>query len=138
MVAYELMLIFNPNLGEEKIGQVVSKIEEKIKGWGGEIKKIDKWGSRRLANIFKKTHKLQQGYYVMVYFEAQTSLPADPRAYLKVSEDIVRYSIYKSIEKEEAPLGEIQGVPLEEKKVIAGAPVEEKIIPGAEQGKSIG
>lgn len=124
MIPYELMLIFDPGLGEEKIGQIISKIEDKIKSLGAEHKNTDKWGAKSLMGNFRKAKKLQQGYYVVIYFDSQPALPASLQAYLKVSENIVRYSIYKALPKEEKPLAEIQGVPLGEGEVIA-TPAEE-------------
>jgi small subunit ribosomal protein S6 len=91
MTNYELILIFDPNLGEEKTGVMVGKIEEKLKSLGGEVEKVDKWGVRRLASMIKKAKTMTQGYYVLVKFKAPTSVPAELRSYLKVNESIVRY-----------------------------------------------
>src|SRR3989338_4096678 len=63
---YELILIFDPNFGEEKTGAMVGKVEEKIKALGGEIEKVDKWGVRRLASMMKKAKAMTQGCYVLV------------------------------------------------------------------------
>ena len=53
MNPYELMIVFDPNLGEDKIDVILGKIEAKIKGAGGEVTKTDKWGTRRLASEMK-------------------------------------------------------------------------------------
>lgn len=132
------MLIFNPNLGEEKIDQAVAKIEEKIKGWGGEHKKTEKWGTKRLMSVFRKTNKLQQGFYLLVFFDSDPSVPAKLQAYLKVSEFVVRYSVYKSPPQKEEKLAEIAGVPLENKDVLAIGVEPKKAIPGPAEGKTIG
>lgn len=122
MNPYELMLIFDPGLGEEKIGAIVSKIEEKIAGLKGEINKTEKWGIRSLASMMKRAKKLKQGYYVLVRFSGETAVPGALQAYLKVTENIVRYSILKVTEM---PSGEIKGEPLEEKDAIAAVDVGE-------------
>lgn len=98
MSPYELMLIFDPNLGEERVKQLITKIEDKIKNLGGEITKTDNWGSKRLANTFKKTRKMIFGVYVVVYFKAETSVPIQVTAFLKVTEDLARYSLYRAEE----------------------------------------
>lgn len=114
MSPYELMLIFDPNLGEERVKQLITKIEDKIKSLGGEITKTDNWGSKRLANTFHKLRKMIFGIYVVVYFRAETSVPAQVTAFLKVTEDLARYSVYRAEEivpevveekKEEVKLG---------------------------------
>jgi small subunit ribosomal protein S6 len=107
--SYELMLIFDPNLGEEKIGAMVSKIEGKITSLKGEVEKTDKWGTRPLASTMSRAKKLKQGYYVVIYFKGKTSLPGGLQSYLKVTENIVRYSIVRAVER---PPAEIKGAPL--------------------------
>jgi small subunit ribosomal protein S6 len=127
---YELIMIFDPNLGEEKTGAFVAKIEEKIKGLGGEIDKTEKWGTRRLASMIKKAKTMTQGYYVLVRFKSPAGVPAELRALLKVSENVIRYFLSKAVivleghVRREAPgaarvaeaveIGEIKGKPLGE------------------------
>lgn len=114
MNAYELILILDPRLGEEKNGQMAGKVEEKIKALGGTIDKIEKWGTRNLASTLKKAKDLTQGYYVMLAFSSASSLPAELRAFLKVSESIVRYFISRAEVFAPAPV---------ESKEIAGSPL---------------
>ena len=124
MQGYELILLFDPNLGEEKIGQFGGKVEEKIKGWGGTVDKTEKWGARRLASMIRKAKKLTQAYYVLIRFQSASSVPAELRAFLKVSESVVRYflSLAEAIETiSETPAAatevpEIKGEPLGESK----------------------
>jgi len=114
---YELMLIFDPNLGEEKIGQIIAKIEDKIKGFEASDVKTEKWGIKGLAVTFQKIKKLKQAYYVIIRFKAAPSVPAQIQGYLKVTENIIRYSVYRTKEeKKEAPSEKIQGTPLVEEK----------------------
>lgn len=132
MNSYELIMIFDPSLGEENIGTVVSKIENKIKTLGGEIQKTDKWGVRRLASMINKARKLKQGYYIYIAFKAETSVPAKIQATLKVTEEIVRYSLIRAEEKQPA---EIEGAPLQEPGIEAVNVGELKI---KEAGESSG
>ena len=118
LTSYELMLIIFPQLGEEKIGQIIVKVEDKIKSLGGNLKKTDKWGIRKLEGLFKNAKKLKQGFYALFFFDAETSVPAQLQAYLKVNENVVRYSVYKSLPKKEETLAEIAGVPIDEKAVV--------------------
>lgn len=119
MNPYELIMLFDTNLGEEKIGQFVSKIEEKIKGWGGGEIKTEKWGTRRLNSIMKKAKALTQAYYVLIRFQSPPGLPAELQSYLKVSESVVRYFISRAVEVEAPP----------ERKEIAGIPIEAVSVP---------
>jgi small subunit ribosomal protein S6 len=117
--SYELMMTFNPNLGEEKIFELVSKVEEKIKSFGGEIEKTDKWGVKKLASRFRNAKKLTQGYYVMVYFSGETTVPVQTQAFLKVTENIVRATILKAVPKQEVEVAEKPAESKEEEAVEA-------------------
>ncbi len=128
MNSYELVLLFDPNLGDEKIGQIVSKVEGKVKSLGGELGKTDKWGAKNLPVRLQKAKKLKQAYYVVVYFKSETSIPGQLQNYLKVTENIIRYSVIRSQAKPEA---EIEGAPLEPKEEIEAVNVGE--IKGAEK-----
>jgi len=110
--AYELILLLDPKLGEEKIGLAAAKIEEKIKSLGGSELKTEKWGMRKLASIVKKARGITQAYYILIRFQSASSVPAELRASLKVNENVVRYFISQAVEV--APVEErIEGKPLE-------------------------
>lgn len=98
MNAYELILIFDPGMGEDKIGTAVAKIEDKIKAGKGEIARTEKWGIKKLASMMKKAKKLTQGYYILIRFSAPSSVPGELKSYLKVTESIVRYFISRAVE----------------------------------------
>lgn len=103
MSQYELTLLFDPNLGEEKISAIVTKIEDKIKSLSAEIEKIDKWGVRRLASIIQKGRKISQAYYIIVYFKGEPAVAPALAGYLKVTENILRYMISKAVPKAPEP-----------------------------------
>jgi small subunit ribosomal protein S6 len=126
---YELILIFDPNLGEDKTGAFVAKIEEKIKSLGGEVDKTEKWGTRRLASMIKKAKSLTQGYYVLLRFKAPTNVPAQLRALLKVSESVIRYFLSLAVVLEEGHVG---------RREAPGAPVTEAVEIGEIKGKPLG
>jgi len=113
--SYELIMIFDTGLGEEKINHLITKVEEKIKILGGEVEKTERWGTRRLASPIKKAKNLTQAYYVLVRFQSAPALPAELQAYLRVNENIVRYIISRAVAPELAAAveKEISGTPLE-------------------------
>ena len=115
MNEYELILLFDPGLGEEKIDQVLARTAEKIKAAGGEVEKTEKWGSRRLASTIKKARGLTQGYYVLMVFRSAPSLPAELRALLRVTESVVRYFFSRAV---------AASAPTSEKKTMAAVTVE--------------
>jgi small subunit ribosomal protein S6 len=118
----------DPGMGEEKVSQVVTKIEEKIKSLGGEIEKTEKWGVKRLASLVKKAKSLTQGVYTMIRFKSAPSLPAEIKAQLKVNENVVRYFLSKAV---------ILPEPAPDRRAIPGAPVD-AIAVGEIKGEPLG
>ncbi len=98
MNSYELIMIFDPAAGEEKIGAFVARIEEKVKAAKGEVEKTEKWGVRKLASMMKKAKRLINGYYVLIRFSSPSSLPAELKSFLKVSENVIRYFLSRAVE----------------------------------------
>lgn len=95
MTNYEVMFIINPALEDEKKDAVVAKVQEIIAA-EGEVGKVDVWGLRKLAYpIEKKT----EGYYVVVEFKAQPTLPKELDRRLRNSEDVMRHLIVNKDER---------------------------------------
>ncbi|MFA5034728.1 MAG: 30S ribosomal protein S6 [Candidatus Margulisiibacteriota bacterium] len=128
MKAYELILIMDPILGEEKIGQIIDKVSEKIKTLKGEVDSVEKWGVRRLNAVFKKAKRQANGFYVLIRLKGPSNLPAEVKALLKVSENVTRYFLTNAFVQTEAPV---------EKKEIAGTPLEAVNV-GEIKGQAVG
>ena len=109
MNSYELVLIIDPNVGEEKGNAVVTKVEEKIKSLAGQIDKTEKWGIRRLASMIKSAPRLKQAYYVLIRFQSEPTVPAQLRNMMKVMEEIIRFNLARAVETQVA---EIEGAPI--------------------------
>lgn len=128
MNPYELIILLDPKLGEEKIDLQINKVEEKLKAFGGEVTKTEKWGNKRLASMMRNAKSLTQAYYTLIRFNGEATVPAEICAYLKVTEAVVRYFISKEVTVESAT---------SERRDISGAPLEE--VPLAEiKGEPIG
>ncbi|OFX12742.1 30S ribosomal protein S6 [candidate division WOR-1 bacterium RIFOXYA12_FULL_52_29] len=128
MKAYELIMIMDPILGEEKIGLIIDKISDKINSVKGEIDSIEKWGVRRLNSIFKKAKRQTNGYYVLIRLKGPANLPAEVKALLKVTENVTRYFLTNAFVQTEAPV---------EKKEIVGTPLEPVNV-GEIKGEAVG
>jgi len=108
--SYELMVLINPIVGEAAIEGLIKKIEDKIIALGGEVKKTDKWGVKKLQSDFKNVKNLKNAFYVLFYFDALPSVPLPLKAYLKVTEHLVRFSVMLAVPKDER---EVEVKPLE-------------------------
>ncbi|MFC1913063.1 30S ribosomal protein S6 [Chloroflexota bacterium] len=89
---YELVLIINPELGEEKTGAVVDSISQFITGKEGVIDSVEQWGKRSLA--YPIAHFLE-GHYVLVRLKLQPALGKELAASLLISEDVLRHLLLR-------------------------------------------
>ena len=89
---YEMMVIVDPDIGEEEISTAINGIKEIIEKEGGAIEKIDEWGKRTLA--YQIRHK-KEGFYVIYYFKGQTDLPQKLRREINLNPHILRGMVIK-------------------------------------------
>ena len=89
MAKYEVMFIINPVLEDEKKNAVVERVQEIINA-DGEVSKVDVWGMRKLAYPIEKKN---EGYYVVVEFKANPTLPYELNRKMKISDAIIRHMI---------------------------------------------
>jgi len=92
MRAYELMLIYSPQLDEEALNAAIERTKDLITNNGGEVEKIDKWGKRRLAYEIKD---FTEGFYVVMDFKAEGGATAEMERVLKITEEVVRYLLVR-------------------------------------------
>lgn len=90
MTNYEVMFIINPTLEEDKKNATCEKVQEIITAGGGEVSKVDVWGMRKLAYPIEKK---EEGYYVVMEFQAGSELPKELSRRMRISDDIMRHQI---------------------------------------------
>ncbi len=92
MNSYELLYIIDNDLSDEAKEAVVEKINAIVADNGGTVEGVDKWGTRKLAYpINYKT----EGYYVLVNFTAEASLPAELERVMRITDSVVRFLVVK-------------------------------------------
>jgi small subunit ribosomal protein S6 len=89
---YEAMYIIDAIIEEEARKGIVEKFSAIVTDNGGTITSIDDWGKRRLAYPIEKKN---EGYYVLMHFEAAPELPRELERNLQISEDIMRYLVIR-------------------------------------------
>lgn len=87
MQTYETLFIIHPDLDESAIDSTIEAIQDVITSGGGNILKVDKWGLRQLAYMIQNK---QEGYYVLMYFEAPPTLIAELNRRYKLTDAIMR------------------------------------------------
>ena len=86
---YEVLYVLNPNLTEEETQAIVEKFKTLIEQ-NGTIDEMDEWGKRRLAYPINDK---PEGYYVLVNFKAEPSLPSELERIFGITEGIMRSMI---------------------------------------------
>jgi small subunit ribosomal protein S6 len=95
MNKYEVMFIIEAALEDDKKEAAIAMVKEVISA-GGEVGKVDIWGTRKLAYPIQKKN---EGYYVVIEFTANTDLPKELDRKLKISDAIIRHIIINKDEK---------------------------------------
>lgn len=86
MNSYETLFVVNPQLSEEDTKKVIDKFVNLI-GSAGTVTEVKEWGKRRLAYPI---NDLNEGYYVLVNFEAEPALPAELERRFRIDDSIMR------------------------------------------------
>ena len=92
---YETIFVINPEYSEEATKALIEKFTGIITTNGGTIDSIDEWGKRKLAYPIED---LTEGYYVLVNFAAEKSVPAELDRVYNITDGILR-SIIVALEK---------------------------------------
>ena len=90
---YELMLIFKPEITDEKFDATVNSISQLVTDGDGALSEVEKWGKRALA--YPIGHFIE-GNYVLMRFASKPGLCQKLESSLKISEDVLRYLLIRS------------------------------------------
>ena len=83
---YEALYIINPQLTEEETQALVERFKAMVEA-EGTLTEIDEWGKRRLAY---EIDDLNEGYYVLMHFQAKPEFPAEMYRLMKITDGIMR------------------------------------------------
>ena len=89
MTNYEVLFIIDPTLEDEKKEATIEAVKEIIAA-DGEVGNVDVWGMRKLAYPIQKK---SEGYYVVIEFQANPSLPKELDRRLRISDNVMRHLI---------------------------------------------
>lgn len=95
MTNYEVMFILDPALEDAAKEAAVESVKSIIAN-GGEVGNVDVWGMRKLAYPIQKKN---EGYYVVIEFKAEPTLPKELDRKLKITDDVMRHLIVNKDEK---------------------------------------
>ncbi len=116
MTAYEILLMLDPELADERQDDLIARVRKLVETSGGTWRSHDAWGRRRLAyEILKK----QEGVYHLLVFESSGETLDEITRVLKIDDTVMRHLATKHLE------GSSTRAPRDETPVPAPAPREE-------------
>ncbi len=92
MAIYETVVILDSLLPAKEIDDAVDRFSQIITENGGTIRKVDKWGKRRLAYEIQKK---QYGFYVAIEFEGEGNIPKALQSEYNYTDPVLRYLTYR-------------------------------------------
>ena len=90
MKNYEILYIIDATVSDEDKEKVIASVSELVKANGGNASEPEKWGIRKYA--YPINYK-NEGFYVLMNFEANDEAPAAITAKLNINKNIVRHMI---------------------------------------------
>ncbi|MBD0338692.1 MAG: 30S ribosomal protein S6 [Thermoleophilia bacterium] len=100
MNPYEILLMLDPELPEERQGEIVQRMRQAIEQAGGSWTGHDAWGRRKLAyEIDKKT----EGDYHLVTFDSDPATLAEVSRVLRITDGVMRHMPLRRIERTTQP-----------------------------------
>ena len=88
MTDYEILLMLDPELPEERQAQIVTRAREAIERDGGRFEAHEPWGRRRLS--YEIDHK-GEGSYHLLTFAAEPATLAEISRVLKITDGVMRH-----------------------------------------------
>jgi small subunit ribosomal protein S6 len=90
MRRYELMLLFRPDLEDDKLQSAVEKVTRAIVNAGGTLTKVSPWGKRRMAYEIKH---FREASYFLLHFDIAPSAIREIERGMLISEEILRHLV---------------------------------------------
>jgi small subunit ribosomal protein S6 len=92
---YETIYILRPDITNEVIGQVNTKVRGVVEAGGGTVLKVENWGKRKLAYEVQKQMK---GIYLFFSYLGTAGLVEEVERNLRLTDPVIRYYSVKMAE----------------------------------------
>lgn len=102
MRVYELMIIFDSDVDDSGIQQLLNRVNDMVTAGKGKVASTDRWGRRRFA--YEINHKLE-GYYVVLEIVTEAPNLDDIDRFLRIADQIVRHKTMRLPDHEAARRG---------------------------------
>ena len=122
MRMYETIYIVQPDLGDDDIKALSAKVQDVIAKKNGELKRLEDWGSRKLAYPIEK---YSRGRYFYLRCDGDATLIAELERRLRLDDKVLRYQSVKLEKEVEAPAAAAPKAAAEEAAPEAATPESE-------------
>lgn len=95
MTDYEILLMLDPELPEERQTEIVSRAREAIERDGGTWDNHEPWGRRRLA--YEIDHKAEGAYHLLTFSAEPATLEEISRV-LKITDGVMRHMAVRRVQ----------------------------------------
>ncbi|MHB2147541.1 30S ribosomal protein S6 [Calditrichota bacterium LG25] len=92
MAIYETIFILDSLMPPKEIDAAIERFSSIINSNGGKVRKVEKWGKRRLAYEIEKK---QYGFYGSIEFEATGNIPKELESEYNFNDKVLRYLTYR-------------------------------------------
>lgn len=93
---YEILYIVRPELDDEQLAEAQKSVDTILSDLGGQVKKTDVWGRRKLAYEVKH---LREGHYVLTDFDIEPERVPELEATLRIHETVFRHLVTRKPER---------------------------------------
>ena len=91
---YEIMLLLDPELAEERANEVIQRARDAVEAGGGSWDGHEPWGRRRLA--YEIDHKGEAVYHLLLFTCPAETLDEITRV-LKITDSVLRHGAYRRV-----------------------------------------
>ncbi len=95
-ITYETVFIAEPEISNDQVDQLVSKIKQAITANQGNVTGEDRWGKRRMAYPITG---FREGFYVVIGFTAESGAVLAIEHLYNVTDSVIRHLTTKIIKK---------------------------------------
>ena len=88
MNPYEIMLLLDAELAEERQAEILTRIRELVAERGGTWQGDDSWGRRKLAY---EIDKKPEAFYYLLHFDCDAETLAELTRVLKITDGVLRH-----------------------------------------------
>jgi len=92
VIDYEIVLLLDPELPDERQNEIVTRTRELVEGGGGTFEGHDVWGRRKLA--YEIDHKADGAYHLLTFSAEPGTLDEISRV-LKITDGVMRHLAVK-------------------------------------------